>query len=49
MQLLRVVAYDERDWQANAEDVNDQLGEKGFSRKRAFWCGGKRNDDAAHH
>jgi hypothetical protein len=25
------MAYDERDWQADTEDVNDQLGKDGFA------------------
>ena len=46
---MRELAYDERDRQADTEDVNDELGEEGFGRKRTLGRGGERDDDAAHY
>jgi len=34
------MAHDECDWQADTEDVNDQLSEERFGRKFTLWYGG---------
>ena len=47
--LSRETTYDECDWQADTEDMNDQLGEEGFGREFALWRGGERYDDATHY
>ena len=46
---MRELADDERDRKTNAEDVNDELGEEGFGRKRTLGRAGEWDDDAAHY